>query len=506
MTLLALLGLVGGIAGIPRAGAAVLVNMVGIARVRAFFAVPVSDPMPSTWAPTSASELELLRDAHRLGPDSPTVQRALAEALLRLGKVGEATNTLHNNVAGYNCFAVRNLPECWLLRASVFANSGQGDEAVREWRRGADVTVQRWPSDQYQVVEAAGAFIYKTLLEKNPERADYRSVLAGLLWRQGREEEALADWQMLAQQLPQSEIEARRTSEALLMVGLSQETAGDSWQAIDTLHRALAENPRLILAYIHLESLYVKLGQVDQAELVQDTLAKLPPERVWLISPGGQEIKPGWTLYGYDVDPGSIEEQPLLSLVLYWRLPEGTVPDMPGWYWAGDHWLQLVDAFNLAPNAGFEQDSWLGPGIPVGYQIPNWIVNSGNDNALAMSEHDGRTSKVFKQEMNPAWQQLSIEMSPLHVQTGECFLFDGWMGGTSHTSRTSIYVKNEKLGILDDKTPLSQSTISLAQQHSPYVLCMPDRAAWLNFTFQIDDGVVYWDDIIIIRLALPSNQ
>ena len=175
-----LLGLVGVIVSAPRATAAALVNSASIDRVRTLIAVWDDDRGVAALAPASGGEVQRLQTAHRLDPDSLSARRGLAQTLFSSGQIKEALAVLGNEER-YFLLRGEQRPDVWLLRACVLAQSGDVDEAIRSWQRGADLAVQRWPANQYQLAEAAGATMYQLLLRQQPDRHDWRFLRARLL-------------------------------------------------------------------------------------------------------------------------------------------------------------------------------------------------------------------------------------------------------------------------------------------------------------------------------------
>jgi tetratricopeptide (TPR) repeat protein len=291
--------------------------------------------------------------------------------------------------------------------------------------------------------------VYRALVPQQPDRLDWRLLLTRLLWGLGQQDEAVAQAMILDEAVPHSAIDMQITSEAWLVLGLYQEASGDVSKAVNSFSMALKLDPQQILAYPQLEALYYRRGEVDQAQEVHKSLLGLQPER----SLSNREVEPGWFLYGFHVKSWSIEEQPLLQLALFWRLPEGTVPTGDLWIRAGDHWIQVVEVFNLVLNPGFEQDEWTGMELPSRYTRPEWLnVYPGEE--LALMLHDGRLSKVLRQSA-PGRMQVATQLSTLQIQEGECFLFDAWTGGNSQSRRLALYWRDSSRRIVSENYPIT---------------------------------------------------
>ena len=436
-------------------------------------------------------EESTLRRALYYDPHNLAAQRRLAPVYLRTGRIENAL-ALDHGVVGRGCSLPREgLPDCWLLHASWLAKNGQADAAIRAWRRGADLASWRWPSQQYSTVETVGAWMYHALVSQQPHRIDWRLLLARLLWRLGRQDEAVAQAMFLVQAVSHSTIDTQIMSDAWLMLGLYQEASEDVSKAVNSFSMALKLNPQQVLAYPHLETLYYRMEEVNRAQAIHDSLLALQPER----SLSDREVRPGWVLYGFNVDSWSIEEQPLLQLALFWRLPEGTVPAGDSWIRAGDHWIQVVEVFNLALNPGLEQDQWTGMGLPSGYIRPGGF-DAGSGEELALVVHDGRLSKVLRQSAAAGMQvSTQLPLRILQVQEGDCFLFDAWTGGSSQSRRLGLFWRDSSRRVVSENYAMEVHPGS-----HPYVQCLPDGSSSLDAVFINNDGFALWDDIIVVPL------
>lgn len=469
----------------PRVVGAGLINSVSVDRIRDLRDDGQGMALEMSVLP---GEERTLRRALYFDPHNPAAQRRLVQVYLRTGQIEDAL-TLDDEAIGQGCSFGDRLPDCWLLQAGWLAKNGQPDAAIRAWRRGADLVSSRWPSQQYSTVETAGALMYRALVAEQPDRLDWRLLLARLLWRLGRQDEAVAQAMVLARAEPHSAIDVRIMGSAWLLLGLHQETVGDVSEAVDSFHRALELDPRQVLAYAHLQALLRRMGDLDRAQATYESLLALQPER----SLASREVRPGWILYGFDVDSWSIEEQPLLQLTLFWRLSEGTTPAGDNWIRAGDHWIQIVETFDLALNPGFEQDEWVGTGLPLGYTKPAWL-NAAPGGELALVAHDGRTSKAFRQSA-PGGVRVAAQLPIFQVQEGDCFLFDAWAGGSSQSRRLALFWRDSSGRVVSLNIPMTANPGS-----HPYVQCVPNGSSSLDAVFVNDDGVALWDDIIVVPL------
>jgi tetratricopeptide (TPR) repeat protein len=498
VTGLALLGLAGVLTCGPRLAAAALVNGVSIGRTQTILAVPADYHIASALAPASVDDLDLLWNAFRLNPASTTIRRDLAYALFSLGKVNEALGVLGDGEGYFLPLETEQRPEVWLLSACVLAQKGQADEAIRQWQRGADLAVDYWSTGQYQLVERAGAKAYQFLLEQLPDRQDWRFLRARLLWLSGQHEEALQQFTILANLTPQTDQERRQVGEALFMLG-SSSAQEQPLVAVDYLERALALNPRLIPAYPMLESINIQTGQIGKANSIHERLGILSPQ--WPVVGGEQEAMPGWMLYGYDLEPQEVEEQPLLRQQLYWRLPAGSMPQGPGWYRAGDHWIQLVESFNLASNAGFEQIGSNSDGATIGYNLHDGTPPSSQQ--LVLVQRDGALSHVLRQSNTTTGPSVGVWLKPSKI-TADYYFLVAWVRSTMPQSASGRFEWFDAQG---RRLPIENYPFysSIYPEHVAQVQAVLPGAYSFRFSLFTRTADAEWDNIIIMPIHLLQD-
>jgi tetratricopeptide (TPR) repeat protein len=440
--------------------------------------------------------MNLLWKAHQFTPNSREVQRQLAQALYSWGQIEEALFVIGNDDSHF-LLAGEQRPEFLLLHACVLAHKGKIDEAVQSWRRGADQAVLRWAPEQYQLVETAGATMYQYLLHHEPDNYDWRYLLGSFLWNSGRRKEAVQEFETLTQLNPKTDRERRLVGEAFYMLGLSF-AQDNRWQlALDTLEYGLALNPRIVEAYLLLESIYSRLGYVEKSTAVRVRLESLSPE--WLISSGtGKEIKTGWIVYGYDLDPESIKEQPLLRLQFYWQLPEGMQPLEDGWFQTGDHWIQVVETLNLASNAGFEQDNLGSVGTPIGYKLYDGTPPLSQQ--IVLSEREGGFSLALQQRNITEGPSVGVWLQPIIEITADYYLFGAWKKSPDERSKGRIEWFDENMHKLqgENYTFLSDE----GQSRIVDVLPVSDEVKWFRFSL-FSGSDADWDDILIVPIRIP---
>jgi tetratricopeptide (TPR) repeat protein len=492
-----LFGLLLILTGSPRWAAAALVNRVSLDRERMRLAIPPQDPRASALATASASDLERLGEAHRLDPASQAARRELAQALLGLGQIDEALGVLGDEGENYLLLTNDQRPEGWLLRACLLAQKGQFDEAISNWRYGADLAVQRWPASQYRLVEASGATLYQFLLEQQPGRMDWRSLRARLLWRSRQPEQALQEFATLANLEPQTEYERHLVGEALFMLASTFEKE-PSMEAAETLERALAFHPRLVPAYALLESIYAQSGQAGQAATTRARLDSLSPQ--WPVVGGGQEALPGWILYGYDLETLTVEEQPLLRLQLYWRLPAGTKPEGPGWYRAGDHWIQLMETFNLASNAGFEQDLSTSTGAPTGYELYEGTPPASQQ--LVLVQREGVMSHVLRQSNITKGPSVGVWLMPMIKVTANYYFLAAWVKSITPQSASGRFEWFDTIGkrLPGENYPLLSN---VDPGHIAQIQAVLPGAQFFKFSlFNSNVDETDWDEILLVPIRI----
>ncbi len=270
--------------------------------------------------------------------------------------------------------------------------------------------------------------------------------------------------------------------------------------AVDYLERALALDPRLVPAYPVLESIYIQTGQTGLASSTRERLGLLSPQ--WPVVAGGQEALPGWRLYGYDLETQEVEEQPLLQLQLYWRLPAGITPQGPGWYQAGDHWIQLVESFNLASNAGFEQDAFEPVQAPRLATTCMTVLHLLLNNSMVV-QRDGDLSHVLRQSNTTTGPSVGVWLKPSRV-TADYYFLAAWVRSSLPQSASGRFEWFDAQG---GRLPVENYPLlsNIDPGHVAQVQAVLPGADSFRFSLFTRKADAEWDNIIIMPIHLLQD-
>ena len=300
-----------------------------------------------------------------------------------------------------------------ILQGVLHRRAGNWDEAVREYQVGLALGVNRVGHDVYIEFYKALVGLYRSRLNDDPTNAKWRNLLGKYLAKSGDSLAAEAEFRWIANHARHSDLQSSDWGEVYYRIGLVLEMQGRSAEALDSYRMALDYYPRIVDAYWRLEQIYRARGWTDRAEEINERLATLEPEyrlsgnnTVCGISMAMPETKAlseeslkgshqdCWTLLGYDLDEEALETGAEIAIALYWLSHESLEIAAPGWYQAGDHWIELREITNLAPNGGFEWDEGEGAMHPFGYP---GVIYSGeifDHHRVMIDKRDSKETKV----------------------------------------------------------------------------------------------------------------
>lgn len=274
-------------------------------------------------------------------------------------------------------------------------------------------------------------------------QAKWALKAAKYYWRTG---EYIRAFELAVAALNTGELSLAPKGEALLLEAMGMESRGDLQTAVALYEHALSYNPRLVEAYLRLIELSKRIGDFEQAALWTQRLERLEPlydvnqtlplrggmfrrsagdgpgEWLWAEIPVAER----WTLMGYDIDEDLLEDGTRVPVTLFWRLPAGTTPEGENWHQAGDHWLQIVEAVNLVPNAGFEWDMPADKVLPTGFPFLSYPGQSLANQAIGVTERADQRTQVLELKNTNGVTTVGLRSLGCEVTDG-FYLQGGWL-------------------------------------------------------------------------------
>jgi len=287
--------------------------------------------------------------------------------------------------------------------------------------------------------------------------------------------------------------------EAYYRLGLYAEDAGEIEMAIENYEKALGRNERLVDAVARLERLYRQSDEMTKAEELEDRLASLEPEYGV-----GQKVSEDWVLLGYDLDEEALEAGTSIEMALYWLASARVRIDGPDWYRAGERWIHVTTATNLAPNGGFEHDEIRGKRLPIGW--PFRVYGAPVENhELVIEQRNGKETTAERLRNSDEHLNTGLCTADVPVEPGAVYLHSGWIrsenGGSGHLSCAwSVGGKRDYThvakGIGDGPWTHYGGIARPLEDAGSCRLCLINRES---------QGEVSFDDILFVELELPDT-
>ena len=260
-----------------------------------------------------AEAAKYYRQAMESEPENPVYRQALAQALVKTGKLDEAIEQHRQAVQLVPDDAMARV----LLGSTMAMRDGNTDEVVEIYREAVDlaptlVEAQVALGNAYYGREAWGRAVEPLLaaVEIDPENQQARQRLAQALMRLGRNEEAIEHLQVLVDRDPKNpgamltlgqalartdamdeaiasfertlELPASTRERALahLELGLLRESVGEYDQALDHFRASLFAAPGLLDAHYGLGRTYMSMEQFEDAARAYASGLEIFPDEI----------------------------------------------------------------------------------------------------------------------------------------------------------------------------------------------------------------------------------
>jgi len=403
----------------------------------------------------------------------------------------------------------------WTLATDQF-DAEQWDKAVESCQVGFLVSLRRPPDvvrRQYYLALGHQAATMGEAIGR--DRAWYLS--SKYFWMAGDQTSAAQQARNL---LFSSTASQRQIGWAWYMVGLDAEAAGQPYRALEAYQRAINADDRLTLAVIALRRLAEMLSQEKLVMFADSVLAHTVEGLDQSRSRPIAELD-GWTLLKYDVDKDFVGIGFDVPGVLFWESRKPVSPQEGGWQQVGTCWLQVAMFPNFAINPGFE---WR-PGSQERKGIPGFRRNNGRPCHCAVSPDPSaaRTGYVAFVQLDATDRDVTLVSEGIvPVKPGDVYLVsiwgralggvgsDNWVGGLlgilwhGPSGYTGHY---EILG------HIRSDAHGTDWVHRASLVRVPEGVTGLQIGLwnKIPDGTgepgtMFWDDLSLIRVALPSDR
>jgi hypothetical protein len=162
-----------------------------------------------------------------------------------------------------------------------------------------------------------------------------------------------------------------------------------------------------------------------------------------------------------------------------------------------------VESFNLASNAGFEQDASTGAGAPIGYTLYEGAPPSSHE--LVAVQRVGGSSHALRQSTTTTGPHVGLWLDPLFKVTADYYFLAAWVRSSLPQSASGRFewfdVQNGRLP--GENYPLySNIDPGLVTQ----VQAVLPRAGSFRFSLFTRKADAEWDDIVLVPLHLPCGE
>jgi tetratricopeptide (TPR) repeat protein len=293
------------------------------------------------------------------------------------------------------------------------------------------------------------------------------------------------------------------------LLGRSKELDGNILGASFDYQKSFEIDPTDHDNLLRLIDNYTHLDKVDLADQLIGRLSEDGPAlRLGIIGNEFQEERPalfrnGWKLIGYDTDENLLEELHRLEVILWWEMPENSIPpqDM---IQIGDYWLQRQVITNLMPNPGME---WGvdDRGIPLGYEREGYGAPQGSITIVEAGVGD-QVTHVLMAKNSPEVRQIALVSKEIWVDAGSLMLMAGWsydqerMANIGRDCEGSQYIPGRPFFLGDSEIlrPVDE-WVHMASVAEPVPGKIPEKCHILILNFEASSEAL-WDKLVWARI------
>ncbi len=411
-----------------------------------------------------------------------------------------------------------------LLEALLEARASKWEKAVRDFQWALGLGLGTRNAHAYPLFDQLLAASFGLRVRESPDNPRWHYLFGKYLERSGQTTRAYQEYEWIVNEGKVAEVSSADLGDAFYKLANREAVLGNNNRAIELYTRALDLNPRIVPAYYHLMQLYAKRGALDKVLSLKSALAALQPEykvnqevalegwflpgsdnapRTWVLD---KSAKCRWTLLGYDLDEEALESGARIEMTLYWRADDPTVEPEPRpgkrWYKAGDHWIEIREVQNLAPNAGFEWDDSIGFMYPFGYHQLAIYHAPVESYSIVADQRFGKTTKVAALTSGDPPQDTGLASVVVPLNPAALYVLGAWVRTDYGKAAIGAEWVNSK-----KRFPYSYIAGALNDNQWTYyagVLKPFEEARGARIWFLNAEGRAYFDDVFFVELSVPA--
>lgn len=372
--------------------------------------------------------------------------------------------------------------------ARYHASRGQSQEALKAYQKAMATNADA-------LSYAMRAEFYGLATQLDPTDGEARLQLIEYLELSGETQRAREVLLETVQNADAWDLSDAWVADAYYRLGMSYETEGNEALAVAQYRQAIELKGRFIAAMSRLVAIYVQADDAAQADFWERELAELDPEHAV-----GQSVGEGWYLVGYDLGEQALQDSLEVEISWYWVPESPYETSAPGWYRAGDRWVQVTTVRNLAFNGGFERGKAGGTDLPAGWYVTKDTV--AELPARTLAERDGEITQVASLR-GPGIVALCSEGNP--SRPNATYLHSAWVRSDGATPADVGCVWNA--AGMNAWTYIVQQVQSEEWTYFAGIASYPEEATGCRPCVykRGEGGEVQFDDVLLIELELPGS-